>query len=109
MRCSKCGAELPDQTRFCPVCGHKLQSDRLSGEEEPAAPDGPASGRDVPPRLLDFQGWSRPGRGLGPYVEACLLAVILAGGAALCLYAQVLWPLYPLVGLCGLAIWLRRL
>ncbi len=108
MRCTKCGTASPDETRFCPVCGHKLQSDRQAGEGEQASPGDPAGRRDGS-RLLDFQGWTRPGRGLGPYVEACVLAVILGGGAAACLLTGTVWPLYPLVGLCGLVIWLRRL
>ena len=59
--------------------------------------------------LLDFQGWSRPGRGLGPYVEASVLALLLAGAAVVCQLTGVLWPLYPAVALCGLILWLRRL
>ncbi|WP_428563794.1 MAG: zinc-ribbon domain-containing protein [Solidesulfovibrio sp. DCME] len=108
MRCNKCGTESPDETRFCPVCGHKLQSDRPPGETDQGSEHGTA-GRREGSRLLDFQGWTNPGRGIGPYVEACALAVILAGGAAACLYAGVLWPLYPLAAACALAIWLRRL
>jgi hypothetical protein len=88
------------------VCGHKLQSDRLAGENESGdGPDGRAEGS----RLLDFQGWSRPGRGLGPYVEASVLALLLAGAAVVCQLTGVLWPLYPAVALCGLILWLRRL
>ena len=106
MRCNKCGTESPDATRFCPVCWHKLQSDRLAGENESGdGPEGHAEGS----RLLDFQGWARPGRGLGPYVEASILALLLAGAAVVCQLAGVLWPLYPAVALCGLILWLRRL
>lgn len=109
MRCNKCGAANPDSERFCLVCGHKLQSDR-QGENDHVGPDG--AGDAAPgaaPRLLDFQGWSKPGRGLGPYVEACVYGVLLAAGVAWCLYVGMFWPLYPLVAVCALAAWLRRL
>ena len=110
MRCNKCGSEIPDEERFCPICGHKLQSDRLSGGEAPEGQDGtPGPGGDRPSRLLDFQGWSRPERGIGPYVEACAYAVILAAGVAACLAAGVYWPLYPLLAVLGLVAWRRRL
>lgn len=60
-------------------------------------------------RLLDFQGWTSPLRGLGPYVEACLYAGILAVAVASCLLTGVLWPLYPLLALLAVVAWLRRL
>lgn len=108
MRCNKCGAESPDRIRFCPVCGHKLQSGRENHED---APDEAGTGDAPRPasRLLDFQGWARPGRGGGRYVEACVYAALLGGGVAWFLYSGVQWPLYPLVALCALAVWLRRL
>ncbi len=108
MRCNKCGTQSPDTVRFCPVCGHKLQSDRESREN---APD-PGDGTDTPnpvSRLLDFQGWADPRRGRGRYLEACAYAAVLAGGVAWYLATGILWPLYPLVAVCGLAAWLRRL
>lgn len=108
MRCNRCGAECPDATRQCPECGHKLQSDRQAADESAEGRDGSIWRRDGS-HLLDFQGWTKPGRGLGPYVEASVLAVVLAGTALACQYFGVLWPLYPVVGLCALAIWLRRL
>lgn len=108
MRCNKCGAESPDRIRFCPVCGHKLQSEREAHEDAPGTPDADGPARPAS-RLLDFQGWARPSRGSGRYVEACLYAALLGGGVAWCLYAGLLWPLYPLVAVCGLAAWLRRL
>ncbi|KHK03071.1 zinc ribbon domain-containing protein [Desulfovibrio sp. TomC] len=60
-------------------------------------------------RLLDFQGWTSPLRGLGPYVEACLYAGVLAVAVTACLLTGVLWPLYPLLALLAAAAWLRRL
>lgn len=107
MRCTKCGTQSPDETRFCPVCGHKLQSGR--GADAAGPEEGGFGQRPGPSRLLDFQGWSKPGRGLGPYIEASALALILAGGVAVCQFFGVLWPLYPLVGLCAVLAWLRRL
>ena len=106
MQCTKCGAKSPDDTRFCPVCGHKLQSDRQAGADEV----GPA-GDDTSPgsRLLDFQGWTKTGRGLGPYVEACAYGAVLTAGVAWYLYSGLFWPLYPLLVVCALAAWLRRL
>lgn len=108
MRCNKCGTESPDAVRFCPVCGHKLQSDRQAGVDEPGE-DGASGTFRENSRLLDFQGWAKPGRGVGRYVEACAYAVVLAGGVAWYLYSGVLWPLYPLFAVCALAAWLRRL
>jgi hypothetical protein len=110
MRCNKCGSDIPDAERFCPICGHKLQSDRSpaggeAGEDGAAASDTPGASR----RLLVFQGWSKPGRGSGPYIEACVYAVLLAAGVVWCLVSGVLWPLYPLIAVLGLAAWLRRL
>jgi hypothetical protein len=60
-------------------------------------------------RLLDFQGWSSPLRGLGPYLEACLYGGLLAAGVGVCLLTGVLWPLYPLLAVLAVAAWLRRL
>ncbi|WP_300156729.1 zinc ribbon domain-containing protein [Solidesulfovibrio sp.] len=108
MRCTKCGAESPDETRFCPVCGHKLQSGRQGGDGDDEAGEA-GTGKKEGPRLLDFQGWTKPGRGLGPYVEASLLAVVLAGTVVACQYAEALWPLYPAVAVCALVLLLRRL
>jgi hypothetical protein len=105
MRCNKCGAEIPDNVRFCPICSHKLQSGRFADAEDTGEDNAPTG----PSRLLDFQGWTKPGRGAGPYIEACIYAVVLAGGVTWCLTTGVLWPLYPLLGVLGLAAWLRRL
>jgi hypothetical protein len=106
MRCNKCGDEIPDNERFCPSCGHKLQSGRVADAEDDAGDDDAPADQS---RLLDFQGWSKPGRGIGPYIEACIYAVILAGGIIFCLSSGLLWPLYPLIGVLGLAAWIRRL
>ena len=108
MRCNKCGAANPDSERFCLVCGHKLQSDRQA-ENGPVGPDGADDATRPTSRLLDFQGWSKSGRGLGPYVEACAYGALLAAGVAWYLYSGMFWPLYPLVALCALVAWLRRL
>lgn len=106
MRCNKCGEENPDAARFCTVCGHKLQSDHHPGAESPesSAPETPSTRP-----LLDFQGWTRPGRGLGPYLEACIYAVILIGAVVWCLADQITWPLYPILAILALVAWLRRL
>lgn len=74
----------------------------------------PESGPDDEPprpssRLLDFQGWASPLRGLGPYLEACLYAGALAVAVGVCLWTGVLWPLYPLLAVLGVVAWLRRL
>jgi len=119
MLCNKCGTELPDDARFCPVCGRKLQSGRLVGgggdgmgeTDDPSASARMNASTDAEgePRLLEFQGWTEPKRGIGPYVEACVYAMILAGGVTWCLLIGILWPLYPLLGILGLTAWLRRL
>lgn len=109
MLCNKCGGEIPDDERFCPLCGHKLQSGRVRGQ---AAPDDDGASPPTPedaPRLLDFQGWARQERGGGRYVEACIYAALLVAGVVWCLTAGVLWPLYPLLAVLGLVAWLRRL
>lgn len=110
MRCNKCGASIPDTERYCPVCGHKLQSDHQAGAK---GPDGDTDSGDeagsAGSRLLDFQGWTKTGRGLGPYLEACAYGVLLAAGVAWYLYSGMFWPLYPILGICALAAWLRRL
>ena len=104
MRCSKCGEALPDDTRFCPVCGHKLQSGREASGGEPAA-----SGEAPPTRgVLRFQGWLAPERGSGPYIEACLYALILTAGVIWYLVTGVSWPLYLLFVVVTLLAWLRR-
>ena len=59
--------------------------------------------------LLDFQGWESPLGGLGPYLEACLYAGVLAAAVGVCLWLGVLWPLYPLMAVLGVVAWLRRL
>lgn len=109
MRCNKCGTQSPDSVRFCPVCGHKLQSDRQPGTEGADTEGHAGNPEGSSRRLLDFQGWSRSGRGSGRYVEACLYAVVLLVGVVLCLKNDLTWPLYPLLAALGLAAWLRRL
>ena len=109
MRCNKCGAIIPDDKRLCPVCGHKLQSGRGPGAGETGGDDAFPPDNGESRRLLDFQGWAKPGRGSGPYIEACVYAAILAGGVIWCLVSGVMWPLYPLLGILALAAWLRRL
>jgi hypothetical protein len=82
------------------------QSRPTPADSPEIAPDheaGPSS------RLLDFQGWKNPLHGLGPYFEACAYAGALAVAVAACLWTGVLWPLYPLLAILGLAAWLRRL
>lgn len=108
MRCTKCGAQNPDIERFCLTCGHKLQSGRQTGAndtdengDDATAPSGS--------RLLDFQGWDKADRGLAPYIEACVYGLVLVAGVGWYLYTSLLWPLYPLLALCALAAWLRRL
>ena len=108
MLCNKCGTESPDSVRFCPVCGHKLQSDRISGDAPDAeGPEGRATRESR--RLLDFQGWARSGRGSGRYLEACLYAAVLVGGVVWSLVSGLTWPLYPLIIILGLVAWRRRL
>jgi len=109
MRCSKCGTESPDTERFCPVCGHKLQSERPNAPETPTTENAGPRPADEPRRLLDFQGWTTPRRGLGRYLEACLYAVILVAGVTYCLLSGRTWPLYPLIAGLALVAWLRRL
>jgi hypothetical protein len=106
MLCNKCGEQNPDEARFCTVCGHKLQSGHQAAPDVPGPDDTP--GRDSR-RLLDFQGWARPGRGSGPYVEACIYAAVLVAGVVWCLLDRITWPLYPLIAILALAAWLRRL
>jgi len=108
MRCNKCGAEAPDSDRFCPVCGHKLQSGHAGEASSPETDENAQVSPDTH-RLLDFQGWTRPGRGSGRYVEACLYAVILLAGVVWCLKNDLTWPLYPLIAVLALTAWLRRL
>lgn len=107
MRCSKCGTQSPDTTRFCPVCGNKLQSGRgpggNEGTEEESRPEEP--GR----HLLDFQGWGASRHGFGRYVEASVYAAVLSAGVVGCLIYGHFWPLYPMLGVLGLVAWLRRL
>ena len=109
MRCSKCGSEVADDLRFCPVCGHKLQSEHgldLGGDVLSVLDgEGPASARGQ----LRFQGWTRHGRGSGPYIEACLYALVLLGGVVWYLATGVSWPLYGVYGLVVLVAVLRRL
>ena len=108
MRCNKCGTQSPDDVRFCPVCGHKLQSDHVGESASPKTDDLPERPAEIR-RLLDFQGWAKSGRGGGRYIEACCYAVILVGGTVWCLKIDLTWPLYPLIAGLGLIAWLRRL
>jgi len=107
MLCTKCGAEIADAERFCPVCGNKLQSGRQLVGEDGAA--GPAGAAEDKPGLLEYQGWGSRERGVGHLAEACAYAAILAGGVGACLWFGMFWPLYPLVGVLALTAWLRRL
>lgn len=49
-QCSKCGKELPDETRFCPECGADVRGD--SGYEKPA--DSTPSPLDYPMKWHNF-------------------------------------------------------
>ena len=92
-------------------------SDRETGGAPRQTGDG-ASRPEIAPQdeasrqashLLDFQGWTSPLRGLGPYLEACLYAGVLAVAVVVCLALGVLWPLYPLLAVLALVAGLRRL
>ncbi|MHC1790936.1 zinc-ribbon domain-containing protein [Solidesulfovibrio sp.] len=84
-------------------------SGRGTAADPPAqAPDDRGAKREDS-RLLNFQGWTSPLRGLGPYLEACLYAGTLALGVGVCLWTGVLWPLYPLLAVLAVLAWLRRL
>ena len=112
MLCTKCGVEIADAKRFCPACGHKLQSGRQAAGESGGESGGPAKsdadGGDAP-GLLQYQGWGERERSMGALGEACVYAAILAGGVGACLWFGLLWPLYPLVGVLALTAWVRRL
>jgi len=108
MRCSKCGAESPDNTRFCPVCGNKLQSDWAAGSDSPDLDNAGPRPENAPRHLLDFQGWAKPRR-VGRYLEASLYAVVLLAGVTYSLVSGRTWVLYPLIAVLALAAWLRRL
>jgi len=34
MYCKKCGAEIPDNSVYCPVCGEKAENDEESNEDD---------------------------------------------------------------------------
>ena len=40
MKCKKCGTQVDDQAKFCPVCGEPLHSENFGGEP-PKAPNPP--------------------------------------------------------------------
>ena len=40
MKCKKCGTQVDDQAKFCPVCGEALHADGFGGEP-PKAPQPP--------------------------------------------------------------------
>ena len=40
MKCKKCGTQVDDQAKFCPVCGEALHSENFGGEP-PKAPNPP--------------------------------------------------------------------
>ena len=93
-------------------------TDAESDRDAPAARRQGASRPEIAPQdeasrraasLLDFQGWRSPLGGLGPYLEACLYAGVLAVAVGVCLWLGLLWPLYPLMAVLAVAAWLRRL
>ncbi|MEF2230642.1 MAG: zinc ribbon domain-containing protein [Pseudodesulfovibrio sp.] len=45
---------------------------------------------------------------LGRMIEAWAYVLALTGAAAACAWYDVWWPLYPAVGVIGLAAWLRK-
>ena len=127
--CGLCGHKLQsgrgsgDETGETGEAGRVLarptdaESDREAGVAPRQTGDG-ASRPEIAPQdeatrraanLLDFQGWTSPLGGLGPYLEACLYAGALAVAVAVCLWLGVLWPLYPLMAILGVVAWLRRL
>ena len=51
MKCSKCGAELSEDTKFCSYCGNKIE---IQPKQENAPEDVPPTSSDEP--VQDFQG-----------------------------------------------------
>ncbi|OLN26084.1 hypothetical protein DVDV_2882 [Desulfovibrio sp. DV] len=113
------GSESGEATAFGTASPE--QPARPAGKPDASRPGAPASQAEAREsarpseaqrqnsRLLDFQGWTSPLRGLGPYVEACLYAGVLAVAVPVCLLTGVMWPLYPLLAILAVTAWLRRL
>jgi hypothetical protein len=100
--CTKCGAGSSDDTLACPRCGNKLQSSRRAAPSrtDPAdTPLEPFRHHGVPSDLM---------RTLKRMLEAWAYVLILIGVAAACIVYRIWWPLYPVVALIALLLWLRR-
>ena len=67
MNCTKCGSTIPEQSNFCPTCGHKTTPGQaephgtvIQASDSPLAGDGPlvVSSSEAPGPIQPVQSWS---------------------------------------------------
>jgi uncharacterized membrane protein YdbT with pleckstrin-like domain len=101
MKCTACGAAIPEAAAYCPGCGTKV-----GDAADSAASAGPAlragSRKDEPEEELWSGGYSAKAM-LGTFIGAAILSlVLLVGGVFVGPSFQYTWPI---VGVVLLLIW----
>lgn len=105
MKCTACGAAIPDAAAYCPSCGAKVGD--AAAAVAPAGPGLRAGGRkDEPEEELWSGGYSAKAM-MGTFIGATLISlVLLIGGVFIAPSFQYTWPL---VGGVLVLIWVWAL
>ena len=98
--CTRCAAPNEDQSRYCLICGHKLQSGRIAWEEDLARPT------EFAPQI-DRQGtWFR--NLLLRCLEVWGVIAVVGGAVAYGLATRTWWPALACGGLAAVLLRFRR-
>lgn len=100
--CTGCGKKNGDENLFCDSCGKKLQSSRQNAplDDSPGGPLSHFAHKGVPEDR-----WVT----LKRMLEAWGCIIVLGGSLVACLAYEKWWPMYPVVALLGLYLWMRRI
>ena len=109
MFCTKCGAELPEGTKFCPACGTSADAAGVASSTAPATPSPEAEAQSSEDPLARF--WNSPKFGWAAvYFNRVLNYVYIGLGLLLLAYGWWLFALILIVsGAMGAySVWSRK-
>ena len=109
MFCTKCGAELPEGTKFCPACGTPAAAAGVASSTAPATPSPEAEAQSSEDPLARF--WNSPKLGWAAvYFNRVLNYVYIGLGLLLLAYGWWLFALILIVsGAMGAySVWSRK-